>query len=80
MSGACCSCPRRPVEQLSGQTILISGETHTSVALLRLLMKDHYHCDVNYVTGAVTPTLGTDRGPRSLPGHRGRSPAPAQPS
>ena len=55
---------RRPVEQLGGQTILISGETHTSVALLRLLMKDHYHCDVNYVTGAVTPTLGTDRAPK----------------
>ena len=57
---------RRPVEQLGGQTILISGETHTSVALLRLLMKDHYHCDVNYVTGAVTPTLGTDRAPEAF--------------
>ena len=41
---------RRPVGQLGGQTILISGETHTSVALLRLLMKDHYRCDVNYGT------------------------------
>ena len=29
-------------------------------------MKDHYHCDVNYVTGAVTPTLGTDRAPEAF--------------
>ena len=36
------------------------------MALLRLLMKDHYHCDVNYVTGAVTPTLGTDRAPEAF--------------
>ena len=57
---------RRPVERLDGQTILISGETHTSVALLRLLMKDHYHCDVRYVTGAVTPTLGTERAPEAF--------------
>ena len=66
---------RRPVEQLGGQTILISGETHTSVALLRLLMKDHYHCDRRRHAHP-----GHGQGPRSLPGHRRRSPAPAQPS
>lgn len=48
---------RVPVEQLDGQTILISGETHTSVALLRLLMRDRYGLAVDYATGSVTSAL-----------------------
>jgi chorismate dehydratase len=41
---------RLPVEQRQGKEILISGETHTSVALLRLLMRDRYRCEVAYRT------------------------------
>lgn len=48
---------RRPVEELAGETILISGETHTSVALLKLLMQDRYNITVQYETGPVTPAL-----------------------
>lgn len=48
---------RRPVEALAGQEIYISGESHTSVALLRLLMRERYGVEVSYVTGAVTPAL-----------------------
>lgn len=46
-----------PVQQLDGKTILISGETHTSVALLRLLMNQQYKIDVRFETGAVTASL-----------------------
>ena len=48
---------RVPLMQLDGKNILVSGETHTSVALLRLLMRDFYHCNVTYSTGPVTPSL-----------------------
>jgi chorismate dehydratase len=48
---------RVPLLQLQGQNILVSGETHTSVALLRLLMQDFYRCDVSYSTGQVTAAL-----------------------
>ena len=54
---------RRPVEELQGTEILISGETHTSVALLRLLLRDRYHCDVTYRTGQVTPAVNSPTPP-----------------
>ena len=49
-----------PVEELDGQEIRISGESHTSVALLRLLLRDRYHLDTRFDVGPVTPVL---RGP-----------------
>ena len=48
---------RVPVEELGGREILISGESHTSVALLRLLMRDRYRQRVSYVTGQVSAAL-----------------------
>ena len=48
---------RVPVEELDGKEILISGESHTSVALLRLLMRDRYGQRVSYRTGQVSPAL-----------------------
>lgn len=48
---------RVPVEELGGREILISGESHTSVALLRLLMRDRYQQRVGYVTGQVSAAL-----------------------
>ena len=48
---------RVPVEELAGHEILISGESHTSVALLRLLMRDRYRQAVTYRTGQVSPAL-----------------------
>ena len=54
---------RVPVEQLDGKTILISGETHTSVALLRLLLQDRYQINATFETGAVTPALRTPEPP-----------------
>ena len=57
---------RVPVEQLDGKTILISGETHTSVALLRLLLRDRYQIDATFETGAVTPALRTPEPPAAF--------------
>lgn len=48
---------RVPVEELGGRELLISGESHTSVALLRLLMRDRYRQRVGYVTGQVSAAL-----------------------
>lgn len=48
---------RLPIEQLDGHGILISGETHTSVALLRLLMRYRYKLNVRFSTGPVTPAV-----------------------
>lgn len=48
---------RLPVEQLGGHEILISGESHTSVALLRLLMRDRYRLSVSFATGQVSAAL-----------------------
>lgn len=57
---------RRPVEELSGQTVFITGETATSVALLRLLLARKYGVDVQYETGKVTQRLGTDNPPEAF--------------
>ncbi|MDR1856991.1 MAG: menaquinone biosynthesis protein [Desulfovibrio sp.] len=48
---------RIPVEELDDKEILISGETHTSVALLRLLMTSRYGIAPRYATGSVTRAL-----------------------
>lgn len=48
---------RIPVSEIGGQEILISGESHTSVALLRLLLAQRYKIEVKWRTGAVTPAL-----------------------
>lgn len=51
---------RIPFAELDGREILISGESHTSVALLRLLMSQRLGIKPFYRTGRVTPAL---RGP-----------------
>ena len=48
---------RLPLERLDGQEILISGESHTSVALLRLLLRERYRLRASYVTGRITPAV-----------------------
>ena len=54
---------RVPFDQLEGQEILISGETHTSVALLRLIMRDRFKLNVTFTTGQVTPALRGENPP-----------------
>lgn len=57
---------RRPVEALGGREILISGESHTSVALLRLLLRQRYGVVATFVTGQVTPALRSARPPEAF--------------
>ncbi len=57
---------RVPLDQLNGKEILISGETHTSVALLRLLMRNRYKLDASYTTGQVTPAVRSDKPPAAF--------------
>ena len=57
---------RRPVEDLGGETICISGETATSVALLRLLMAQRYGVDVRYETDNVTRRLMSGHAPEAF--------------
>lgn len=48
---------RVPVSELNGKTILISGDSHTSVALLRLLFKSHYKVKADFKVGNVSAAL-----------------------
>lgn len=57
---------RVPVEQLGGREILISGESHTSVALLRLLMRDRYRLEVSYATAQVSAALRSPTPPAAF--------------
>lgn len=57
---------RRPVEDLAGQTILVSAETHTSAALLRLLFRDYYRFPVRYVTGSATTQISGPAAPEAF--------------
>lgn len=48
---------RKPIEELSGEEILISGESHTSVALLKLLLRERYNINASFRTGHVSNEL-----------------------
>ena len=53
---------RTPVDQLSGQTILVSSHSHTSVALLRILLTTKLGMEVTFRQGSCTQAL-TERQP-----------------
>lgn len=57
-----------PIEALSGRSILVSAETHTSAMLLKLLMRDHLGLDVRFVsaTSAVEAGREAERAPAVL--------------
>ncbi|HBW16229.1 MAG TPA: hypothetical protein DEF41_08880 [Desulfovibrio sp.] len=57
---------RRPVEELAGQTVLVSAETHTSAALLRLLFREYYRFPVSYVTGCATTQIAGPEAPEAF--------------
>lgn len=57
---------RLPLEKLGGNEILISGESHTSVALLKLLLKDLYNIDATYRTGNVSAELRSNKPPAAF--------------
>lgn len=57
---------RCPIEQLGGHSVLVSAETATSVALLRLLMQQRYRVDVQYYTGNVTAHMHSPAPPMAF--------------
>lgn len=57
---------RLPVDKLSGKEILISGESHTSAALIKLLAKDYYNIDAKFKVGKVTTTLRSANPPTAF--------------
>lgn len=48
---------RYELNELEGKEILISGESHTSVALLRILLQEYYHIKASFKVGNVSGTL-----------------------
>jgi len=46
-----------PVEELSGKTILVSSQTHTSAALLRVLQSELWKIGTKFISGDATSIL-----------------------
>lgn len=57
---------RRPVEELDRKTILVSAQTHTSAALLRVLQAKLWKIETVYTTGSATDVLGTGERPQAI--------------
>ena len=58
-------CRNRP-EDLDGQTILVSAQTHTSAALVDLLLKRHIGVVPRYRTGDATALLAAGERPEAI--------------
>lgn len=55
-----------PLYSLQGQSILISSQTHTSAALLRLLVREKMGLEVRYETGDITARLKAQNPPTAF--------------
>lgn len=57
---------RLPLERLEGRTILVSSQTHTSAALLRLLLKEHLRVAAGFATGDASGSLAHGGRPEAI--------------
>jgi len=57
---------RVPIRQLAGETILVSTQSHTSVALLKILFSAHLGLDVRFQAGNCTEALERGDFPRAF--------------
>ncbi|MCJ2163083.1 MULTISPECIES: menaquinone biosynthesis protein [unclassified Pseudodesulfovibrio] len=57
---------RRPMEKLSGTTILVSAQTHTSAALLRILLTKHWKIRTDFTTGNASLALKNGERPEAI--------------
>ncbi|HMM37822.1 MAG TPA: menaquinone biosynthesis protein [Desulfovibrio sp.] len=57
---------RLPLERLDGRTILVSSQTHTSAALLRLLLKEHLRVATGFATGDASRSLAEGERPEAI--------------
>lgn len=54
---------KKPVNELAGSEILISGQSHTSVALLNILMRQLYKTAASYRVGGISAAVNSDQPP-----------------
>ncbi len=57
---------RYPVEELQGKTILVSSQTHTSAALLRVLLNDLWKVQTEFTSGDATELLESGERPDAI--------------
>lgn len=57
---------RTPIDRLAGQTVLVSTQSHTSVALLKILFSVHLGMDVSFEPGSCTEALSAGNGPEAF--------------
>lgn len=57
---------RGPAMELNGKTVLVSSQTHTSAALLKVLMQLHWGMDPQFVTGDATDMLAQGELPDAI--------------
>lgn len=55
-----------PLQKLQGEEILISGQSHTSVALLKLLLHEYYNIKCAFRVGKITPALHSHKPPAAF--------------
>jgi chorismate dehydratase len=57
---------RRPVQELERQSVLVSAQTHTSAALLRLLLARRYKVEARFASGDATALLARGDRPEAI--------------
>jgi chorismate dehydratase len=57
---------RGPVGGLGGETILVSSQTHTSAALLKVLLADNLRLETSFRTGDATSLLAEGQRPAAI--------------
>ncbi|MGL1861899.1 MAG: menaquinone biosynthesis protein [Pseudodesulfovibrio sp.] len=54
------------LEELAGKTILVSSQTHTSAALVRILMAELWKIEANFISGDATSMLNNGERPDAI--------------
>jgi len=57
---------RKPLEQLKGCNVLVSAQTHTSAALLKILLSEYIPLNATYKTGNATERLEAGDKPEAI--------------
>jgi chorismate dehydratase len=57
---------RLPLKDLSGETVLVSTQSHTSVALIKILLSCHLGVDASFTPGSCTETLARGERPAAF--------------
>ncbi|MCR4666793.1 MAG: menaquinone biosynthesis protein [Desulfovibrio sp.] len=55
-----------PIDELAGTTILLSGQSHTSVILTKLLFADYLDVPVFYIRGSVSDAIRNGNPPKAV--------------